>query len=109
MIGVTRVIRVTRVIGVSWLIRVPDLILYYRWQVDVLLKLQHCPQVIRFIEVFHCEFHTILVTEFLPGERFSRIKLRKVMSDRLQSESLSTILSVLKELFKQTKYFFIIY
>ena len=39
----------------------------FYWQVDVLLKLQHCPQVIKFIEVFHCEFHTILVTEFLPG------------------------------------------
>ena len=40
----------------------------YNGQVDILLKLQHCDQVIKFIEVFHCEFHTILVTEFLPGK-----------------------------------------
>ena len=39
------------------------------FQIDILLKLQHCDQVIKFIEVFHCEFHTILVTEFLPGNK----------------------------------------
>ena len=52
-------------------------------EVEILLRLQHCDQaccnispsetdcsvqVINFIEVFHCEYHTILVTEFLPGE-----------------------------------------
>ena len=34
----------------------------------ILMKLKRCPQVITLIETFHCEFHTILVTEFLPGE-----------------------------------------
>ena len=42
---------------------------FFPFQIDILLKLQHCDQVIKFIEVFNCEFHTILVTEFLPGKQ----------------------------------------
>jgi len=36
-------------------------------EVDILTKCLTCPQIIDFVEAFHTQYHTILVTEFLPG------------------------------------------
>ena len=36
-------------------------------EIDILIKLRNCSQVVKFIEVFHCNFYTIVVTEFLSG------------------------------------------
>jgi len=45
-----------------------------RREVDILTRLRKCNQVVRFVEVFHCEYHTILVTEFLQGsDLFERV------------------------------------
>ena len=40
-------------------------------EVEILEKLKKCSQVVSFIEVFHCQFYTILVTEYLPGKNSS--------------------------------------
>ena len=37
-------------------------------EVAVLRQLQKCQHVLKFVECFHCEFHTIIVTEYLSGE-----------------------------------------
>eukprot|EP00092_Neocalanus_flemingeri_P028870 GFUD01031348.1.p1 GENE.GFUD01031348.1~~GFUD01031348.1.p1 ORF type:complete len:678 (-),score=184.77 GFUD01031348.1:119-2152(-) len=43
-------------------------------EVEILVKLRRCSQVVTFIEVFHCQFYTILVTEYLPGgDLFERL------------------------------------
>ena len=36
-------------------------------EIQILVKLRNCSQVVKFIEVFHCNFYTIVVTEFLSG------------------------------------------
>ena len=36
-------------------------------EVEILVKLRRCNQVVTFIEVYQCQFYTILVTEYLPG------------------------------------------
>jgi serine/threonine protein kinase len=40
-------------------------------EVEILVKLRRCNQVVTFIEVFQCQFYTILVTEYLPGMNYS--------------------------------------
>lgn len=43
-------------------------------EVEILVKLRRCNQVVTFIEVFQCQFYTILVTEYLPGgDLFERL------------------------------------
>jgi hypothetical protein len=37
-------------------------------EAEILSRLRSCSQVIGFLEAFHCQFHTILVTEFVYGE-----------------------------------------
>lgn len=36
-------------------------------EVDILIRLKNCSQVVKFLEVFYCKFYTIVVTEFLSG------------------------------------------
>jgi len=43
-------------------------------EVEILVKLRRCNQVVTLIEVFQCQFYTILVTEYLPGgDLFERL------------------------------------
>jgi len=43
-------------------------------EVEILVKLRKCNQVVTLIEVFQCKFYTILVTEYLPGgDLFERL------------------------------------
>jgi len=43
-------------------------------EVEILVKLRRCNQVVTFIEVYQCQFYTILVTEYLPGgDLFERL------------------------------------
>ena len=37
-------------------------------ETEILIKLRKCSQVVNLVEVFHCQFYTILVTEYLPGK-----------------------------------------
>ena len=46
-------------------------------EVEILVKLRRCNQVVTFIEVFQCQFYTILVTEYLPGIKMVLQKLQK--------------------------------
>ena len=43
-------------------------------QVQILVNLKSCSQVVKYIEVFHASFYTILVTEYLSGgDLFERL------------------------------------
>jgi len=47
-----------------------------RREAEVLEQLRTCTQVVNFVEAFHCEFHTIMVTEFLSGgDLFERVSV----------------------------------
>ena len=47
-------------------------------EVEILVNLKNCQQVVSFVEVFHGKFYTILVTEYLSGgDLFERLSPRE--------------------------------
>ena len=66
----------TKVLYAAKYLKVPQVLADQ--EVEILVNLKNCQQVVSFVEVFHGKFYTILVTEYLSGgDLFERLSPRE--------------------------------
>ena len=66
----------TKVLYAAKYLKVPQVLADQ--EVEILVNLKNCQQVVSFVEVFHGKFYTILVTEYLSGgDLFGRLSPRE--------------------------------